>query len=88
MAQITATYAKNNLDRVWEMAQQEPVEVTSNGAPVAFILSPDEYSRLCQRQTRIGRPRRIGLLSKEFADFDTDALLNVDVTEAFQDNLQ
>jgi len=87
MTQITATYAKNNLGAVWELAKNEPVEVRSNGAPIAVILSPEEYTRLVQRRGRLGRPRRFGLLAHRFQGFDTDALLRVDVSDAFRDAL-
>lgn len=87
MAHVTATYAKNNLGAVWELAKEEPIEVRSNGAPIAVILSPEEYTRLVQSRGRLGRPRRFGLLAERFRGFDTDALLNVDVSDAFRDAL-
>ena len=85
MTHITATFAKNNIGEVWEMAKQGPVEVLSNGSPVAFILSPEEFHHLSQSRSHLGRKRRIGLMAEQFKGFDTNELLNVDVSEAFKD---
>lgn len=84
MASITATYAKNNIGDVWEMAKSGPVEVLSNGTPVAVILSPDQFKALTQK-TVLGRPRRLGRLAAAFAGFDSDAFLDTDISEAFSE---
>jgi prevent-host-death family protein len=85
MTHVTATFAKNNLGEIWEMAKKGPVEVLSNGNPVAVVLSPEEFARLRDPGKKLGRPRRFGLLADKLSDLDIDALLNVDVSEAFKD---
>lgn len=87
MVHITATYAKNNLGAVWKLVKTEPVEVQRNGVPIAVILSTEEYRRLVLPSVRLGRPRRFGLLAAQSRGFDTDALLRVDVSDAFRDAL-
>ena len=87
MTSVTATFAKNNIGDVWEMAKLEPVEVRSNGIPVAFIVSPEHFQDLNLKRHRLGRRRRLGLLSREFEGVDWKALLDTDVTEAFSEYL-
>ncbi|MGO8669819.1 MAG: type II toxin-antitoxin system Phd/YefM family antitoxin [Capsulimonadaceae bacterium] len=87
MTSITATYAKNNIGDVWEMAKHEPVEVRSNGIPVAFIVSPEQFQAYHRKHHRLGRPRRLGLLAEEFQGVDWKALLDTDVSDAFSEYL-
>jgi prevent-host-death family protein len=84
MTSITATYAKNNIGAVWEMAKDEPVEVLSNGTPVAVILSPEQYKSLSGK-TRLGRPRQLGKLAKVVEGFDSEAFLNTGIAEVFSE---
>jgi len=84
MSTVTATYAKNNIGDVWEMAKAEPVEVLSNGAPVAVIVSPEQFAAM-KRSAGLGRPRRLGALAKACEGFDREAFLNTDISGAFSD---
>ena len=84
MTSVTATFAKNNIGEVWEMAKDEPVEVLSNGTPVAVILSPEQYKSLSGK-TRLGRPRRLGWFQNDFKNFDSDGFLNTDISEVFSE---
>ena len=87
MTSITATYAKNNIGEVWEMAKNEPVEVLSNGTPVAVIVSPEQFEALSTR-SRLGRPRRFGWFQDAARNFDSEAFLNTDISEVFSEYTQ
>ncbi|BDI29664.1 hypothetical protein CCAX7_17150 [Capsulimonas corticalis] len=84
MQHITVAFVKDNPEEVWEMAKQGPVEVRDGDVVVAVVVSPEEYQRLSSGRGRLGRPRRTGLMAEQFKGFDTDALLRVDVSEAFE----
>jgi PHD/YefM family antitoxin component YafN of YafNO toxin-antitoxin module len=82
MESISATFAENYIDDVWEKIKKAPVEVFRDGIPVAVIMSPAYYRQMEQNRRRLGRPRRFGLLSDKLRDTDVNDLLSVDVSEA------
>jgi hypothetical protein len=84
MRSVTLAYVHNNIDDIWEMVKVEPVEVISNGLPVAVVLSPEQFKAL-SHHSPLGRPRRLGVFSQEFAGFDSDAFLDTDVSQVFWD---
>ncbi len=83
MATISVTEARDDLGKLWEKAAQEPVTVLNAGKPIAVVLSPDEYDKMMTRR----KPRRAGAGRHLFAGVDVNALLAVDVTDAFAEAL-
>lgn len=83
MTTISATEARNNIGKLWETAAQEPVTVLSAGKPIAVVLSPDEYEKMTARR----KPRQAGTGKQFFAGVDVNALLAVDITDAFAEYL-
>ncbi|MEO7717599.1 MAG: hypothetical protein ABIY70_15480 [Capsulimonas sp.] len=86
MISVTVEFAKDNLEEVWEMTKQGPVEIRDGNVVIAVVLSPEEYQRLSSGRGRLGRPRQIGLMAEQFKGFDTDKLLSVDVSDAFSEH--
>lgn len=52
MITITSTEAQNRFGEMLDTAQREPVTITRRGRPLAFIISPDELSKLFSSQKR------------------------------------
>ena len=50
MATVTASEFQKNFGVFKEMAQREPVKVTSNGRESVVLISADEYARYLKRE--------------------------------------
>ena len=61
MATMTATAARNNIRKLWNMAATEPVTIVRAGKPIAVVVSPEEYARLTGQVS----PRQGGLAKSE-----------------------
>jgi len=68
---VTASFARNSIGTVWDMAKRGPVAVESAGKTIAYVLSPDDFDR-CQRQ-----PRTLGFAKDLIGDFDIEAFNSV-----------
>jgi len=84
MASVTTTYAKENIDKLWEMSKDGPVVVNSNGVPVAVVLSPKQFEELTNRSL-LGHRRNLAALSEKTGEFDSDAYLSTDLSEVFSE---
>jgi len=80
MVKMTASSARNNIKKLWNMAAQEPVTVESAGKPVAVVMSPEEYERLTGCATK---PRQGDFAKDIFAGIDIDELLAIPIDEEF-----
>jgi prevent-host-death family protein len=81
MITIGATEARNNIRKLWSMAHNEPVMVTSFGKPVAVVLSSEEYARLTPKRFQ----RRLGFLKDMFEGVDVDAVMSTSLDDMFSE---
>lgn len=77
MYKVNATDAKNKFGLLIDTAKREPVVIEKNGRPAAYVLSPEEYSKLSEIEDKYWEYRAImaekeGFLSekrsKDFLD--------------------
>ena len=68
---VTASFARNSIGAVWEMAKKGPVAVTSAGKTIAYVLAPEDFER-SQR-----KPRTLGFAKDLIGDFDLDEFNSV-----------
>lgn len=52
METVSATEAKNQLARVMEMAQKQPVMIEKNGRPSVVMMSAEAYDGKSKRQRK------------------------------------
>ena len=79
MVTINATSARNNINKLWTLASEEPVTDESAGKPVAVVMSPAEYERL----TGLPKRRKLGFAKGLFAGVDIDELLATPIDDVF-----
>jgi prevent-host-death family protein len=84
MLKLTATEARNNIGQLWSAAMQEPVMVESAGKPLAVVLSPQAYEKLCASPRK---PRVAGTGAKLLSGVDVSQLLDIDITGVFSEYL-
>ncbi|BDI28391.1 hypothetical protein CCAX7_004420 [Capsulimonas corticalis] len=91
MPTMSATDVKNRIGDLWNAADIEPVTVERNGSPRYVVASVDKYVAIPReeydRLRGLKAPPRLGFAKALFAGVDTDALLEVDLTEAMRDYL-
>jgi hypothetical protein len=63
---VTASFARNCIGTVWEMAKKGPVAVTSAGKTIAYVLAPDDYERTRRK------PRTLGFAKDLIGEFELD----------------
>jgi PHD/YefM family antitoxin component YafN of YafNO toxin-antitoxin module len=59
MAKVTATEFAKNFGRYREMAQREPVAITSHGRTSGYFISPHEFAELERLRAHERRAYRI-----------------------------
>ncbi len=84
MATMTATEARNNISRLWEVSAIEPVTVESAGKPIAVVMSPAQFQKLSGTR----KPRQIGFAQHLLKDIDVDALVSTSIDEVFAEYLK
>lgn len=72
---VTASFARNSIGAVWDMAKRGPVAVESAGKTIAYILSPEDFER-SQRH-----PRTLGFAKDLIGDFDLEKFNSVSAEE-------
>lgn len=91
MMTITATEAKNRIGELWDMADNEPVIVERNGTPRYLVASLDKYVAVSRdeydRLRGVTATPRLGFAQQLLAGIDTDALLQVDLSETLREYL-
>lgn len=77
MSRVTSTEFQRNPGLYQDMAQREPVMVTSHGRERSVMISAEEYHRLKRRD-------RQALLVEELSDEDMAAIMAAEVPEQYQ----
>ncbi|MGO8671579.1 MAG: hypothetical protein ACLQVD_09480 [Capsulimonadaceae bacterium] len=72
---VTATFARNSIGTVWEMARKGPIAVTSAGKTIAYVLAPEDFERT-QR-----KPRTLGFARDLIGEFDLHEFNSVTAEE-------
>ena len=80
MTTISATEARNNIDKLWAEAANGPVTVLNAGEPVAVVLSPVEFVKLTARQRGI----KAGFAKHLFPGVGMNALLDTNIDDVFE----
>ena len=80
MQHISSTEARNNLSKVIDLAQREPLVVQKQGRDVAVILSAQDFARITQDniESFIAFSEMVGhkAMSKGLTDATLNQLLN------------
>jgi len=81
MITINATEARNNIEKLWSQAANEPVIVLNAGQAVAVVLSPSEFAKLTTRRRGV----KAGFAKHLFPGVDMNSLLNTDTDDVFSE---
>ena len=81
MVTINATYARNNIEKLWSQAASGPVTVLSAGQAIAVVLSPAEFARLTSRN----RGAKAGFAKHLLPSKNMNALLDTSLDEVFEE---
>ena len=65
MREVPATEFARNCGQYREIAQREPIAVTSHGRATGYFISAVEYEEMSRLKAFIGRSRAVAGLTKE-----------------------
>lgn len=68
MRAVSATEFARNFSQYREMAQREPIAVTSHGRATGYFISAVEYEDMRRLKARAGRSRSVAEMTKKEID--------------------
>jgi PHD/YefM family antitoxin component YafN of YafNO toxin-antitoxin module len=71
MKTVKATFVRNHIAEIWDMARKEPISVETRGQAEFVIISASEYKKLTGER----KARQAGYARHLFEGIDVDQLL-------------